>query len=71
MQTVHERELLASIDGRFMTDEEDGPDGKLIMRSPTWRSSKLEGLLKTLKERECVVREEERQEGASAPRKVR
>ena len=70
-QTVHERELLASIDGRFMTDEEDGPDGKLIMRSPTWRSSKLEGLLKTLKERECVVREEERQEGASAPCKVR
>ena len=53
-----------------MSEEEDGPDGKMIMRNPTWRSSKLEGLFRTLKERECVRREEARQEGAVAPRKV-
>ena len=47
-ETPEERSLIGSLDQRFMSDEEDGDGGLLVIRSPKWRSRQLDSLISTL-----------------------
>ena len=69
-ETAEERKLLESIDQRFMSDLDDGPDGDFIVRPIKWRSEQLLELIGCLDEREQA----EEEAGAShrpAPRHPR
>ena len=47
-ETPEERSLIGSLDQHFMSDEEDGDGGLLVVRSPKWRSRQLNSLISTL-----------------------
>ena len=47
-ETPEERSLIGSLDQRFMSDEEDGDGGLLVVRSPKWRARQLNSLISTL-----------------------
>ena len=61
---------MASLELIFMSDEETDPDmpGQLLLRSPTWCSSRLNELLPTLDQQEVEEAGEGRPTAAPSPR---
>ncbi|XP_068760117.1 uncharacterized protein C14orf93-like [Montipora capricornis] len=54
-----EKELMQELSYDFVSDEEDGPEGNWIIRSPRWRSPRANDLMSRLQRRIDQTREEE------------
>ncbi|CAH3148682.1 unnamed protein product, partial [Porites lobata] len=54
-----EMELMQELNYDFVSDEEDGPEGNWIIRSPRWRSPRANELMSRLQGRIDQTREEE------------
>ena len=52
-------ELMQELNYDFVSDEEDGPEGNWIIRSPRWRSPRANELMSRLQGRIDHTREEE------------
>ena len=52
-------ELMQELNYDFVSDEEDGPEGNWIIRSPRWRSPRANELMSRLQGRIDQTREEE------------
>ena len=59
MARGQEKELMQGLNYDFVSDEEDGPEGNWIIRSPRWRSPRANELMSCLQRRIDQTREEE------------
>ena len=59
MARRQEKQLMQELNYDFVSDQEDGPEGKLIIRSPSWRSPRANELMSRLQRRIDQSREEE------------
>ena len=59
MARGQEKELMQELNYDFVSDEEDGPEGNWIIRSPKWRSPRANELMSRLQSRIDMTREEE------------
>ena len=59
MARVQEKELMQELNYDFVSDEEDGPDGNWIIRSPRWSSPRANELMSCLRRRIDQTRKEE------------
>ena len=59
MARGQEKELMQELNYDFMSNEEDGPEGNWIIRSPRWRSPRTNELMSRLQKRRDQTREEE------------
>ena len=59
MARGQEKELMQEFNYDFVSDEEDGPEGNWIIRSPRWRSPRANELMSRLQRRIDQTREEE------------
>ena len=59
MARGQEKELMQELNYDFVSDEEDGPEGNWIIRSPRWRSPRANELMSRLQRRIDQTREEE------------
>lgn len=59
MARGQEKELMQGLNYDFVSDEEDGPEGNWIIRSPRWRSPRANELMSCLQRRIDQTRGEE------------
>ena len=59
MARGQEKQLMRELNYDFVSDEEDGPEGKWIIRSPSWRSPRTNEVTNRLQRRIDQSREEE------------
>ena len=59
MARGQEKQLMQELNYDLISDEEDGPEGKWIIRSLSWRSPRANKLMNRLQKRIDQSREEE------------
>ena len=51
MARRQEKQLMQELNYDFVSDQEDGPEGKLTIRLPSWRSPRANELMRRLQRR--------------------